>query len=718
MPPVKSISRNRRAMLELIQRYEHGMEAAIQMQTSLYNVKVVFEGTRAYTDGTTITLPNVRVFATHDKITDEDVENASAYFMALRGYAWQQAARIIESDLSLLATWGKQRGSFALALHNALDDIRIEHRFSKTAPGIKEAIDFMRETWLWPRYIRKKARGEFDVLYEMLIGLQCFMKHFETIDEHPLWQVLDPAVQSWVRRNQDDLDAAYDTLKMEKRKGTERLIECVERMLSRWNEEYNLVEPLVPANDIEADDDSKVKKSDGMFDAFFKSLNRKLRADRKKLTSKEGDDEEDPIDDIGSLLTNAMKPPLLFVTLGPRVTTLVSASFADAYVQRVEPVPAMEDKESWERLSKLAPHESRTLVIHPPDPRLEQALDQAMGQMIAAMTNASREMEKQAQKAVEDAQTHIERLPEDQKQYLVYTTKNDEYAQTPEGSPTELKQMRDHVMQHVGVVKNRLQVLLRARTRTKWRGNREEGEELDQNAVADIAMGKILVNNDPRPFRTRVEADDLLDTNCMLLMDSSGSMFGRKLQLARWAALCFAEALDLAKVKFALAAFSSREDAWDEPYVNANEVDRELYGRFGALYIETCKTFDEPWRAVQNRVPRLGAVNEANYDADSVYWAAQQLLARKASRRVLFVFSDGLPATSEMPLQRARQQRHLGDVVKAMVAKGVEVVGIGICDASVRHYYPQHVVINNAPDLPKAVMSQMEFLLLNRRARR
>jgi len=713
---MSKMSLNRRAMLELIQRYEHGMESAIQMQTSLYNLRVVFEGTRAFTDGNTITLPNVRVFAQHDHISDEDIENARAYFMALRGYAWQQAARIVESDLDFLKVWQAKHGSFALALHNALDDIRIEHRFGKTAQGIQEAMDFMRETWLWPRYVRKKERGTFDVMYEMLVGLQCFMKHYESIESHPLWNALDPAVQSWVRRNQDDLDVAYDTLKMEKRKGTERLTECVERMIARWSEEYALVEPLCPKSEAKAvEDDTKAKRKDTQFDNFFGALQKKLGEQKKKLV---GTEEEKQMDEMADLLTNAMKPPLLFVTLGPRVTTFVSAPFAGKYVQRVEPVPAPDNKEGWERLTQLGANESRTIVLHPPDPRLEQALDKAMGDLVGAMMSAAAEVQKEAQKAIDDAQAHIERLPEDEKAYLVYSTKNDRFERTPEASPTDLKRMRDQVQQHVGIVKNRLQVLLRSRTRTRWRGNREEGEELDQNSVADIAMGRILNNNDPRPFRVRVESDDLLDTASMLLVDSSGSMQGRKLQLARWAALCFAEALDLSKMRFSLAAFSSIEDEWQESYQHASEADRELYGRFGALYIETCKTFDEPWRAVANRVPRLGSVNEANYDADSVRWAGSQLLAQKASRRVLFVFSDGLPATSEMPLQVARQQRHLKDVVKALMGQGVEVVGVGICDESVRFYYPNHVVIHNANDLPKVVMNQMEFLLLHRRSSR
>lgn len=717
MPPTsaKPMSTNRRAMFELIHSYEHGMEAAIQMQTQLYDVRVVFEGTRAFTDGSTITLPNVRVFAMHDNITNEAVEDARAYFMALRGYAWQQAARIVESDLVFLKTWRAKHGSFALALHNALDDIRIEHRFGKSAQGIKEAIDYMRESWLWPRYIRRKERGQSDIMYEMLIGLQCMLKHYDTIDDHPLWQALDPSVQSWVRRNQDELDSAYDTMKMEKTKGTERLADSVERMIARWRDEYAQVEPFCPVHVDVDKDDAPAKASSNWSNTFIAETNRKLREERNKLVGK---DEQEGADDISQLLNNAQKPPLLFVTLGPRPNTLGSTKFDGAFVHSVDPVPAPDNKDGWDALPKLNSDQRRTLVLYPPDPRLEQALDQAMGKLIQQMMEGSQQIEAEAQQAVEDAKVHIDRLPEDQKQYLSYTTKNDRFEQTPDGSQTELKRLRDDVMRHVSNVKNRLQVLLRSRTRTKFRSNRIEGDELSDDAMADIALGRILPDKELRPFRVRTEADELTNTVCKLLVDTSGSMVGRKLELARWAALCFAEALDQADMRFAVSAFSSDENYWSHVLHDASAEDRELYGRFGALYIETCKSFTESWRTVANRLPRLGAVNDANYDADSVHWAAKQLLMQKASRRVLFVLSDGLPSTSEPPLQRARQQRHLGDVVKAMMAQGVEVVGIGICDSSVRHYYPNHVVIHNATDLPKAIMSQMEFLLLRNRSLR
>lgn len=711
------LSANRRAMFELITRYEHGMETAIQMQTQLYNLRVVFEGTRAYTDGNTIVLPNVRVFATHDDITDEEVDEARAYFMALRGYAWREAARLVETDHVQLRKWRVEHGSFAFSLLTLLDDIRVEHRFGKQLPGIQEAIEYMRETWLWPRFVRRKLvqrPEDLDVMYEMMLGMQCALKHGEARIDHAVWKVLDASVRSFVERFDDDLNAAYDTFKMGPQEGTARLTEVVQRIIERWSAEYAAVEPLVNARSLAGiDSDAAPNAKVSVDERLLKLLQKQLREEKQKVLGKTEADSQ--MDDVAEMLTNAAKPPLLFVNVGPRLTTLASIEFDGSYVQCVEPVPTRGDAAAWEALTPPGYGEQRTVVLHPPDPKMERALDEMMGGLISNLMSASHEVQEKAKKAVEDAHEKIERLPEDQKPYLVYTTANDEFVKTPEGSPTEFAALRTQVMNSVGVVKNRLQVLLRSRTRTRWRSNRAEGNELDGDAMAQIALGAQMPNVEMRPFRTKVEADSLVDTVCSLLTDVSGSMAGRKLQLARWATLCFAEALDLAHMRFAVNAFTSNEDYWDSEYGKASEADRELYGRFGALHIEQCKTFDEPWRSVAQRLPRLGALNEANYDADSLQWAAKQLIAQKASRRVMFVLSDGQPATSEPPIQRARQQRHLKDVVKAVIAQGVEVVGIGICDSSVANYYPHHVVIHQASDLPKVIMNEMEFLLLRRR---
>lgn len=696
---------NQRAMQDLIYRHRQGLETAIRTMTGLWHLNVVFEGSRAYSKGNTIVLPNVDVWASHDRLSDEDLENARAYFMALRGFAWQQAAVQVESDLTARERFRQKMGSFAQAVESVLDDVRVEHRFGKRAPGIQETIEYTREQWIWPRFARKKQeQGRKNLLVEAMYGLQVTLKHYEARYDHVLWQGLEPETRSFVERNLDALDSAYDTLKMEKDKGTARLCDVVEHMFQTWKTEFDLVAPLAKKR-------REAPAGDGLPSTPVDPWQTEFKPNREQS--------DNPEEALDNLSTAAFIPPVLLVTYGPTATTLNGVPFAGGFVRRVEWMP--KDEEGWEKLQPLAPGETRTMVIHPPDPRLEQQLDQMMGNVVRAMMQMQQQMQEEAEQKVEEARKEIERYPDDKKPYLVYSTKHDRFRTAPDGDLYDLGRLRDKVMRYYGVVMRRLSVLLRTKTQTRWRGNQLSGSRIDMRQLVNIVNSSKLPNAQLRPFKMRQEEDELTDTVVGLLTDVSGSMcwragsFGSKLDLARAATLCFAEALHMAEIRFASWTFSSRENTWYEDYEALDESTRDLYGRFGGLNIETIKEFQEAWPAVATRLPQMGQDNQANYDADSVKWAANELLRQKAKRRVLIVLSDGLPATGEPELQQARQQAHLEHVVKSMIAVGVEVVGIGICDDSVEDYYPNHVVVHRAEDLPRVVMKEMEFLLLSQK---
>jgi cobalamin biosynthesis protein CobT len=683
---------NQRMMHELISLHRAGLESAIQAITDRTDVRVVYEGSRAYTDGSTIVLPNVEVFGTHDHLSDEDVENARAYFMALRGFAWREAARLVETDIPALDRFQREHGSFARALQMQLDEIRIEHRFASRGQGLAESMEYMRERWVWPRVIRRKQTKGPNLLHEIMVGLQIMLKHYEAREEHVVWKALEPESRSFVERNVEHVDRAYDTIKMGRVQGTERMCEIVTYMLECWGKEFEMVLPLCTR-----------RAPDPVRDTTDSVTNEA---------------------DLDQSMTQQKVPPLLLITVGPHVLTLATVPFGDTFVRRVEWCP--NDKDEWVKLVPLAHDEARTIVVHPPDPEIELKLNRALAKALSMMGEAQQALEDEAKRALEEAQEQIKRMPADQRPYLVWTTRNDRFVRSIEGTGEDLHDMRETVSMYYEVIKSRLEILLTSKTKRRWKHNRDEGTHLEPSAMAQIATSSHFPNRTLKPFCVRTDRVDLLDTLVGILTDTSGSMemtqstfrlggrlaYESRLTLARYANLCFAECLHKANIPFGSFAFSSREYVWQHEYDSASETERQLYGRFGGLSIETLKDFDQSWTNVAHCLPRLGRYSEANYDADSVEWLAQQMLARRARRRVMFVLSDGRPATGEPDLQVARQQRHLGDVVKAIMAKGIEVIGIGICDDSVAQFYPHHVIIKNAADLPKVVLGRMEQLLL------
>jgi len=706
---------NQRAMRELIHHYKHGLEATLRMTTQLWDINVVFQGTRAHTVGRTITLPNVDIFALNVEITDEAVEEARAYFTALVGYAWREAGLIVESDSKLSASFEANQGSLANVIRSVLDEIRAEYRFGQRGKGIAEAIEYTREQWVWPRVARQQEaaciNGNPDLVHQMLHGLQCVMKHQE-YGTHSLWKSLLDEVKTFVERNLEDLESAHDTLKMNAEDSAARLGEIVVRMLARWKAEWDTVSSWIVGRQVKTLSDTWGPSSD-------ECLPDEASDAVSGLDQVKGEEE---------LKTSEGISPFLLVTYGLQPFQLQALPFSDGFVRRVDVLPTT--KEEWEALEPLQRGETRTLVALPPDLETERQLNKAMAALMQGLMSIGKAIAEEAEQKLADAEHHISKLPEDQRPYLVYTTANDRFVTTETGSLERYHELQSIALRHVGIVKRRLQTLLRIRTRDRWRRNQPEGDCLDEDAMAAVAMAPKMPNAALTPFKVKTERDTLCETIVGVLVDVSGSMGGRKLELAMEAGLCFAEAFDLAKIKFGMWGFTSDDHLWRQTCqdlvtqckgqgLTQSQIEERinLYGRFGALHIETVKSFTDPWFATKQRLPSIGYVQHANYDADSVQWVAKQLLAQKAKRRVLFVLSDGLPDTSEPDIQVARQRRHLSDVVRSMIARKVEIVGVGICDRSVELYYPHAVVIQHADDLPRVVMAEMDHLLLRSRSR-
>jgi cobaltochelatase CobT len=72
---------------------------------------------------------------------------------------------------------------------------------------------------------------------------------------------------------------------------------------------------------------------------------------------------------------------------------------------------------------------------------------------------------------------------------------------------------------------------------------------------------------------------------------------------------------------------------------------------------------------------------------------------------VMMVLSDGQPSGG------GRGDQHLATVVRDLTKQGIECIGIGILDASVKAYYPKAVVLRRVDELPGQVMSEIKRLL-------
>ena len=207
-----------------------------------------------------------------------------------------------------------------------------------------------------------------------------------------------------------------------------------------------------------------------------------------------------------------------------------------------------------------------------------------------------------------------------------------------------------------------------------------------------------------------------------LLWDCSGSMGSSdrrtdKAALARLAAVAFHEALNKAHVVHEVLGFNS-VGGTPEGLVRAvgEAGDRgEDLDRYSRLEdIDNLIVFASFGQADGRAICEItGAAS--NRDGEAVLWAARRLAQRLEPRKILIVGSDGQPQGGRF---HRTEQNYLRETVRRVTSAGIEVIGLGIMDQSVKQYYEQWVLVQDIRDLPKAVLGQITNLLLNRKGTR
>ncbi|WP_419728679.1 cobaltochelatase subunit CobT [Lichenicola sp.] len=282
--------------------------------------------------------------------------------------------------------------------------------------------------------------------------------------------------------------------------------------------------------------------------------------------------------------------------------------------------------------------------------------------------------------------------------------------------PEELARLRQQLDQQLlnmqGVVSklaNRLQRRLMAQQTRAWEFDQEEGI-LDAGRLARVVVNPMIA------LSYKHERDtDFRDTVVTLLIDNSGSMRGRPITVAAMCGDILARTLERCAVKVEVLGFTTR--AWKggqsrERWV-ADGKPREP-GRLNDLRHIIYKAADMPWRRARRNLGlmlREGLLKE-NIDGEALTWAYRRLLARKESRRILMVISDGAPVDdSTLSVNSGSYlEHHLREVIAEIEkARGVELIAIGI-GHDVTRYYRRAVTITDAEELGGIMMAKLSEL--------
>ncbi len=226
---------------------------------------------------------------------------------------------------------------------------------------------------------------------------------------------------------------------------------------------------------------------------------------------------------------------------------------------------------------------------------------------------------------------------------------------------------------HTAALRARLQGLVQA-SKQKRSAPASVGHRLDSRVLTRLRVG------DTRVFNRKEEKRAVNTAVCMLL-DSSGSMGNstllNKMGIASRACFVASEALySIPGVRTAIATFKGFDNRVF-PMVDFGE--KPDHSRFNIT---------------GSGGTRLG---------HALWWAWGELCLRRETRKICIAFSDG--DTGDGPVTQA--------AIKRMRDSGIEVIGIGIQDTSIKRYLPDnHRIIENLDQFTPALLELLREKLV------
>ena len=236
---------------------------------------------------------------------------------------------------------------------------------------------------------------------------------------------------------------------------------------------------------------------------------------------------------------------------------------------------------------------------------------------------------------------------------------------------------------------NRVRTQLQIATRSRWRFGQKTGH-LHKGSLYKMTIPDAGSYGE-RVFKKK-EVHDELDIAVCVVVDMSGSM------------RCGG------KVTHALASAGILSDAIG----NALHIPLEIFGFTESVVpiIYPMRSFSERNVGSDEVIRRVGGYvydMMDNTDGEAILYAYDKIRQRKEKRKLIITLSDGYPAGGG---ERGDIAGFTRTVVKEIEKAPVEIAAIGIMDDSVKHFYKDHVVLQDAGKLEEALLSVVKSKII------
>jgi cobaltochelatase CobT len=244
-----------------------------------------------------------------------------------------------------------------------------------------------------------------------------------------------------------------------------------------------------------------------------------------------------------------------------------------------------------------------------------------------------------------------------------------------------------------------------------WSFDRDEG------LVDASRLDRVVVNPGFASAYKQEEESEFRNSVVSILIDNSGSMRGKPIEIACLVSDMISAALERCGVACEILGFTTRgwkggQSALDWARAGSPENPGRLNDTLHIVY----KAADEPVRRSRLAICAMmeASLLKENIDGEALLWASRRLILRPESRKVLIVISDGAPvdqATLEENADKEILDRHLRHVIAEIETSGsIELAAIGVKHEAAK-YYRNNAQIEKIDKLGEQLVRMVDVLL-------
>ncbi|SYC21309.1 cobaltochelatase CobT-related protein [Klebsiella pneumoniae] len=299
---------------------------------------------------------------------------------------------------------------------------------------------------------------------------------------------------------------------------------------------------------------------------------------------------------------------------------------------------------------------------------------------------------------IDEAEEHIKRARKAFGAIPMYSPV-DRYRIVPEGRKLFEMKVERHLSSSVSsTLAKDLERAIASRNRVQFIPGQRRGR------VHGASLYRLSMNDD-RVFR-RKEDHKAVNACVQQVIDLSGSMGGRKIELALASAYTLADALDCIHVPNVITGFTT----YGNPDVAT--MSKRGFSRFEALMLPIIKNWHEKANSPEIRA-RMGCVAETfpllnNVDGESIAQLASLFAGRMEDKKIMIVQSDGAPCAAGDGFSN-----HLRSVTNDIEnTSDINLLAIGILTDAPRRYYKNYALVNKVEELGTSVVSELSRIIL------